>query len=86
MSREIAASAVLAPNQYPLLLLHRHIPERTLPDLLAASARVNDPVRLALFHLQSCDVCAPACLVNAGVLCLRGVPLVAGCAGWRARA
>jgi hypothetical protein len=63
MSREIVASAVLAPNQYPLLLLHRHVPERTLPDLLAAS-----------------------CLVNDGVLCLRGVPLVAGCAGWRARA
>jgi len=79
MSREIAAAAVLGVHQLPLLVLHRHVPERSLPDLLAASARVNDPVRLALFHLQSCAVCTDS------ARCARGGELIAACAGWRPR-
>ncbi len=79
MTREIIVSAVLAPDQYPLLALHRHVPERTLPDLLAASGRVSDPVRLALFHLQGCSVCTEA------AACSRGARLVAACHAWRRR-
>lgn len=79
MSREIAAAAVLGVHQLPLLVLHRHVPERSLPDLLAASERVNDPVRLALFHLQGCAVCTDT------MRCERGGRLIAACAGWRSR-
>jgi hypothetical protein len=80
MSREIVAASVLSSAQLPLLVLHRHVPERTLPELLTASGRVNDPVRLALFHLQSCA----ACTEIGG--CDRGARLIAACHAWRARA
>jgi hypothetical protein len=80
MSREIVAAAVLSSDQLPLLVLHRHAPERTLPELLTASGRVNDPVRLALFHLQNCDACTEL------VGCERGARLLAACRGWRDRA
>jgi hypothetical protein len=85
MTREIVASAVLAPDQFGLLGLHRHLPERSLPELLRASARVQDPVRLALFHFAACDTCAAAALVGAAQLCERGGRLVAACHAWRAR-
>jgi hypothetical protein len=80
MTREILASAVLAPDQYSLLTLHRHVAERTLPDLIAASSRVNDPVRLAVFHLRHCFRCT-----DEAAGCERGARLIAACAGWRPR-
>lgn len=80
MSREILSTAVLSTDQLPLLVLHRHTPERTLPELLTASARVNDPVRIARFHLQGCDTCTES------VACERGARLIEACRGWRARA
>jgi hypothetical protein len=79
VSREIVAAAILSSDQLPLLVLHRHVPERTLPELLIASARVNDPVRLALFHLQSCADCSEI------MGCDRGSRLIAACRGWRDR-
>jgi hypothetical protein len=36
-------------------------------------------VRLALFHLQSCDTCTEA------VACERGARLIDACRGWRSR-
>jgi hypothetical protein len=79
VSREIVAIAVLGPDQLPLLILHCRVPERTLPELLTASERVNDPVRLALFHLQGCDTCTES------VVCERGTRLIDACRGWRER-
>lgn len=79
MIREIATSAVLSVDQLPLLGLHRRVPERTLPELLAASARVNNPVRLALFHLQRCADCSES------VTCDRGGRLIEACHDWRPR-
>lgn len=79
MSRESAAACPLSADQLQLLALHRQIHERSLPDLLIASARVNDPVRVALFHLQGCNTCPGS------VACERGARLIEACRGWRVR-
>jgi hypothetical protein len=80
MSREQIARCPLSADQLPLLALHRHLPQRSLPELLVASERVNDPVRLALFHAQGCAPC------SAGEPCERGARLMDGCHAWRIRA
>lgn len=80
MSREAAARCPLDRDQLALLAMHRLLPERSLPELLTASARVNDPVRLALFHFQQCARC------HAGELCERGSDLADVCHAWRPRA
>jgi len=77
MSREIAAGALRSVDQ--LLLLSRHVPERSLPELLSSSARVGDPVRLALLHVRVCDDCAGASL------CERGARLIEACHAWQPR-
>lgn len=79
MSREIVASVILSADQLPLLALHRLLPERSLPELLTASGRVNDPAQLALFHVQGCARC------GAGEPCERGAGLIDGCHAWRLR-
>ena len=80
MSREQAAACPLAADQLPLLVLGRHVPERSLPELLSASGRVGDSVRLALFHVRVCDGCSET------ALCERGARLIDACHGWRERA
>jgi hypothetical protein len=85
VSREIVASAVLAPDQFGLLALHRHVPERGLVELIERSQRVGEPVRLSLFHFAACEDCTRESLVGEGQLCERGARLVADCAGWRER-
>jgi hypothetical protein len=79
MSREQAAACPLGTAELPLLELHRLCPERSLPELHAASTRVNDPVRVAMLHSQSCQRC------TAETLCKRGINLAAACHRWRAR-
>jgi hypothetical protein len=79
MSREQAARCPLAAAELPLLELHRLCPERSLPELHIASARVNDPVRVAMLHAQSCLKCLP------GALCKRGARLAGACRQWRPR-
>lgn len=83
MSREIVAAAVLGADQFPLLALHRYVPERSLPELLAAAGRVGDPARLACCHFAACDTCAPETLVGTGALCAGGRRLVETARGWR---
>ena len=83
LSREVVASAVLAPDQFGLLGLHRHLPESSLVALTERAQRVGDPVRLALFHVQACPRCGPAALVGDGLPCLRGRTLLDACHGWR---
>jgi hypothetical protein len=84
MTRELAASLSLDGAQTALLALHRLLPERSLPELIAASAQVGDPVRLAMFHVLECPACTTAALVGDGVshLCARGRRLLAACHGW----
>ncbi len=82
MTREVTASASLTTGELPLLALHRHAPERSLPELLTAALKVGDPVRAALFHLQGCDPCAR---LGDAQPCERGAALIAACAGWRPR-
>ena len=86
MSREILAAAVLGAAQLPLLALHRRAPERSLAELLAASACANDPVRLALFHYQNCEACATQALVGEAQSCARGARMIEAARGWRPRA
>jgi hypothetical protein len=85
VTRELEASAVLAADQFGLLALHRHVPERGLTELIERSQRVGDPVRLSLFHLQQCPRCGPAALVDDGLACDRGRALIAAAHGWRDR-
>ena len=85
MSREVVAAAVLAPGQFGLLALQRHVPERGITELIEQSQRVGDPVRLSLFHFAACADCTREALVGEGQLCARGARLVAECAGWRPR-
>ena len=80
MSRETAARCPLSRDQLALLTLHRLLPERSLPELLTVSLLVNNPVRLALFHVQGCTRC------GAGEPCERGAGLIDGCHAWRPRA
>jgi hypothetical protein len=84
MTRELAASLSLDGAQTALLALHRLLPERSLPELIAASAQVGDPVRLAMFHVLECPSCTVAAFAE-GHLCPRGHRLVAACHGWRPR-
>jgi hypothetical protein len=83
--RESPATCPLGADQLALLAMHRLLPERSLPDLLVASARVNDPARAALFHFAQCVTCTAAAFEGTGALCARGTRLVTTCRGWRAR-
>jgi hypothetical protein len=80
MTRERPAACPLAGDEVVLLQLNRHVPERSVLELREAAIRVGDPVRLALFHLQQCEICG-----TAGELCSRGARLVEGAHGWRSR-
>ncbi len=82
MTRELEAIAVLTAAQFPLVALHRHVPERGLTELIERSQRVGDPVRLSMFHLASCPCCGPALLVGDGRACDRGRALLDACHGW----
>jgi hypothetical protein len=83
MSREISAEPVLAAEQTALLALHRLTPERSLLDLLDASSRINDPVRLSLFHIRECATCATQALSGGVQPCARGARLIGAARGWR---
>lgn len=85
MTRELEASAVLTAAQFPLVALHRHVPERGLSELIERSQRVGDPVRLSMFHVATCPRCGPALLVGDGLACDRGRRLLDACHAWRDR-
>jgi hypothetical protein len=82
MSREISAEPVLAAEQTALLALHRLTPERSLLDLLDASSRINDPVRLSLFHIGVCARCATLALSGGFMPCARGARIMGAGRGW----
>jgi hypothetical protein len=79
MTREQAAACPLAAAELPLLDLHRLCPERSMPELHTASARVGDSVRAVMLHSQGCLKCKP------GAPCKRGTQLAGACRRWRPR-
>jgi len=85
MTRELEASAVLTAAELSLIGLHRLLPQRSLPELLTASAQVGDPIRIAMLHLATCETCHAQALVGEGRCCDRGARLLAVCHGWRPR-
>jgi hypothetical protein len=85
MTREIQASMGWTAELLPALALHRLVPERSLPEVVQAAAQVGAGARLMLFHLQGCEGCVRAALVEAGRVCDRGRRLLEGCHGWRDR-
>jgi hypothetical protein len=85
VSREIAGNPVLSAGHFPLLALHRHVPEHGITDLIRQSQQVGSPVRLSFFHFTQCRTCTRKALVGDGALCAKGQRLVAASAGWRPR-
>ena len=85
MSREIAGDPVISAGHFPLLALHRHVPEHSITELIRQSQQVGSPVRLSVLHFTQCRNCARKAFVGDRTLCAKGQRLVAASAGWRPR-
>jgi hypothetical protein len=84
MSREQAAACPLGADQFPLLAVARFLPERSLPELLAA-VPLSNPTRRVFRHLADSDACRTQALVGEAQCCARGRRLVDAARSWRHR-